>query len=160
MNIFNTNFKILAQQLLPTFLRKPLFTALISAIAVPFDFLRNKLNLFRNKNLYNLSITSQVCFLEKALNDKFDSELRRIFITNGAWRASLPIYIIPENQPVPLRLTSENQPLPLYLQHENGFINENFVVNVPTELQPFEQDLKGVVMAFKLAGKTFSINYF
>lgn len=160
MNIFQTDFKRLMLQLLPTFLRKPLFKAVVSAIGSALNVLCDRFNLNRDRNLYNLSITSQVCFLEKVLNDKFDNVQRRIYISNGAWRAPLPIYLILENQPVYLYLESENQPVPLYLQNETGFIAEGFVINVPIELQPSEQDLTGTVNLFKLAGKTFTINYF
>ena len=145
---------------MPTFLRKPIITAFVSAIASVFNTLRGRVSANRDRNLYNLSITPQVCFLEKALNDKFDSTPRRIYITNGVWRSFLPIFLRAENKPIALYLDSENQPIPLYLQIENGFVNESFIVNVPSELQPFEQDLNGIVMAFKLAGKTFTINYF
>lgn len=160
MSIFQTDFKRLLQQLLPTFLRKPLIKAFISAISSAINALRNRFNLNRDRNLYNLSITPQVCYLEKVLNDKFDFTQRRIYINNGDWRAAVSVFLVAENNPVALYLTSENQPIPLYLQTENGYISESFMINVPTELQPSEQDLRGIVNLFKLAGKVYSINYF
>lgn len=66
--------------LLPTFLRKPVLFGYLRALVSPISSLHYKWLRMREDNLKKLSYNSQKCYLRKALNDKYDSELRRIYL--------------------------------------------------------------------------------
>jgi hypothetical protein len=55
---------------------------------------------YKNYTVYWLGINSQVCFMEQALNDKYDISLRRIYITDGIEFDPVPFYLKIENKPV------------------------------------------------------------
>ncbi|MDR1543075.1 MAG: hypothetical protein LBS50_01435 [Prevotellaceae bacterium] len=158
MNIFNTNIEILMLQLLPSFLRKPLVIAFLNAFSTPFKSILNLVKNNRQKNLNFIKITSQVCSLEKALNDFFETQ--NITISDGNYREPLWLALQAEQQPLWLGLSSETPPLWLGLSSENGFENEAFIVHCPNDLQSRQAEIIAFVNQFKLAGKTFSIIYF
>ena len=53
----------------------------------------------RNENLYKLAHNGQVCYLRKALNDRFDHIDRRIYIGNGNRYLRKYIYTHAEQRP-------------------------------------------------------------
>jgi len=81
--IFDIDYKRLIVLLLPTFLRKPILFALLKALVQPIIVLYDDFKKNRDENLYKATINSQVCYLRKMLNDKFDFDERRIYLTEG-----------------------------------------------------------------------------
>jgi hypothetical protein len=81
---YNVNWEERIKELTPSFLRKPKF---IEWCYLPirlvknlhFDFLG-----FRFNTLYNASFNSQILYLEKLLNDRFDFVNKGIYILNTA----------------------------------------------------------------------------
>lgn len=166
MRIFQTDIDTLFRQLLPTFLRKPLIIAFFEAATKPLIWLQQKLNISRNDNLYNLSITPQICFLEKALNDRFDKYPRRIYISDGKQLQQIYVFQNAEQLPTFVFLDGETDEdenayniLPLFLQNETGgFVDGiSFKIHVPSALTLNFDEVKSFVNQYKLVGKTCEV---
>jgi hypothetical protein len=145
------------RQLLPTILRKKVLVAFLDAIASPLLSLYSKFMHNRNTNNYGLGITSQVCYLEKMLNDRYDPELRRIYITDGEFRDSIYLYRDVEQMDEYLFLPSENRDKYLYHDSELGFAGSAFIVYIPAELVNSMQEMGILTDSYKLAGRSFTI---
>jgi hypothetical protein len=112
----------------------------------------------RDANIYNLSHTSQVPYIEAALNDRYDQGLRRINIIDGELLDPIYVYRIPEGKPIYIRKTVENDPTWLRKDSEvfpNGGID--FIVQVPVFIVFDTNELKSIVDKYRLAGRTFII---
>lgn len=80
---YNIDFNRLALLLLPTFLRKPKLFGFVNALVKPVADLHYMwLWGVRDINIKKLSYSGQRCYLRKALNDRADPVLRRIYIAN------------------------------------------------------------------------------
>jgi hypothetical protein len=88
----NIDFKKLVIWLLPAQLRRTAMIAWIMALIAPVLRLYNQFISFWLLSIYRLTITPQVCFLEKALNDKYDTQLRRIIIIDALEFEGVPFY--------------------------------------------------------------------
>jgi hypothetical protein len=161
MNIFNVDFKKLLYNLLPSFLRNNKgIKMFLNAIATAFERLLFLFKNNRNANLYNLQITPQICYLEKALNDRFDAVLRRIYITDGELLEAIYVYQNAELLPKYIYENSENEAiLPLFFQGESGgFVGGiSFIIHVPAELNLNFNEVKNFINQYKLVGKTCEI---
>ncbi|MGV8814735.1 MAG: hypothetical protein ACOH2D_11565 [Gelidibacter sp.] len=96
---FRVDFLKLGVELLPTFLRKPVLSAFIKTCVAPIASIYDDWHSNRIDNLYMMEHTGQVCSLRKSLNDKFDPELRRIYIGNGNLYDAKFIHTPAENKP-------------------------------------------------------------
>lgn len=123
----------------------------------------NQLITHRNLLLYKLSITPQVCYLEKMLNTQYDPTERRIYIEDGKQFAELFIYQEAEEQPVFLYQEDEEDKPEIFIYTQGEGTGEgsfDFVVYVPVAV-PFNIDEMGsLIRTFKLAGKLFYIQTF
>lgn len=70
--MFNVDWDLLADNLLPWYKRKPRIKGLLHVMFQPLKELHGQFLTFRDDTLYRLSITSQVIYLEKLLNDRFN----------------------------------------------------------------------------------------
>ncbi len=149
--IFNIDIKRLVRLFLPTSLRKERIVAFMDCLTEPMQklYLRFKAN--RESNLYRLDITSQVCKLEKMLNDRFDVFKRRIKITDSQFLNINYIYLDTENKPLILGEQT------LFLTEELGAINKDFEVLVPSDISFNHNEMTGLINSYKLATKTFLI---
>ena len=68
MTPYEIDYKKLAVLLTPTFLRKPVFTALVRVLMQPLATLHQTFRTKRNDHLFNLAHNGQVCRLKDALN--------------------------------------------------------------------------------------------
>jgi hypothetical protein len=159
MSIFNLRIRKLFYDLLPAFAGRPLIMVLFDAVAAGVSGLYQKFLKNRAASLYRLNHTSQVQSMEHLLNDRFDNDLRRIYIADGAYRNQTFLYQPEEQRDTPIYLEEENQNTPLYQDSENGFIDESFIIHVPIELAMQEQEIRVVVNAYKLAGRKFNIEF-
>lgn len=72
MKAFEIDYKKLAVLLTPTFLRKPVFTALVRILMQPLTTLHLTFRTKRDDHLFNLAHNGQVCYLKDALNSLDD----------------------------------------------------------------------------------------
>ncbi|WP_165025667.1 hypothetical protein [Dysgonomonas sp. ZJ279] len=158
MKHFTINYSRLIQQLLPIIFRTSSVTAFLEAFLSPIRYIYSLFQRNRDDNLYHLNITPQVCFIEKALNDRFDFGGRRIYISSGKYNRQLYIHTRSENKPVFIYKREENKPVYLRKRDEVGVERFNFIVNVPKGLQYNKAELEAIVEMYKLPTKTFIIN--
>lgn len=159
--ILNVDFRKLSILLTPIFWRKSIFVGFIYCLVEPQRRLNEDFKKFREKSIYKIVHNGQVILLEKALNDTFDKELRRIYITDSS-----------QSDPVYLYSTAEQKPVYLGTQYLYDFSSFNqsefeFIVNFPLELKPvnpfdllnFENRIKALVNYYKLASKRYVIKW-
>jgi len=149
--MYNLNIDKLLVLLTPTFLRKPKLVAWLRTLAMPLNKLLDDFKAHRERDLYNLTHNSQVCYLRKALNDEFDSQLRRIKIEDGT--RNIRRYIYQRNVNRPLYLGR------MFLYLRGNYIDGgvDFVVVLPRDLEYDKYKLEALVNFYKLAGKRWTI---
>jgi len=152
------DYKKLAKWLVPIPLLGKRILAFINATVFELKVIYNAMLKQRDNFKYYLSITPQVCYLQKMLNDRYDYFDRRITIDDGQSFDALYVYQKLENKPVFLFQKSENQtPVYLYKKNETGNDADDFVVNVPVAVLFDEPEMKALINTFKLAGTVYSI---
>ncbi|WP_314918431.1 hypothetical protein [Capnocytophaga gingivalis] len=149
--MYNLNIDKLLVLLTPTFLRKPKLVAWLRTLAMPLNKLLDDFKVHRERDLYNLTHNSQVCYLRKALNDEFDPQLRRIKIEDGT--RNIRRYIYQRNVNRPLYLGR------MFLYLRGNYIDGgvDFVVVLPRGLEYDRYKLEALVNFYKLAGKRWTI---
>ena len=149
--MYNLNIDKLLVLLTPTFLRKPKLVAWLRTLAMPLNKLLDDFKGHRERDLYNLTHNSQVCYLRKALNDEFDPQLRRIKIEDGT--RNIRRYIYQRNVNRPLYLGR------MFLYLRGNYIDGgvDFVVVLPRGLEYDKYKLEALVNFYKLAGKRWTI---
>lgn len=156
-NFFRVDFPRLAFLLLPSALRKPLIKSFVSAFCEPVKLLYQSFAERREANIYRLNITPQVCFLERALNDRFDPSRRGIFIADGQYMRQLYIYRTDENFPLYIHHRNDERPKYLYLRDDIQQSNGDFIVYVPSRVQFDIYEMRALLDLYKLATKTYTI---
>lgn len=148
---YNFNIDKLLVLLTPTFLRKRKLVAWLRTLAMPLNKLLDDFKVHRERDLYNLTHNSQVCYLRKALNDEFDPQLRRIKIEDGT--RNIRRYIYQRNVNRPLYLGR------MFLYLRGNYIDGgvDFVVVLPRGLEYDKYKLEALVNFYKLAGKRWTI---
>ena len=149
--MYNLNIDKLLVLLTPTFLRKPKLVAWLRTLAMPLNKLLDDFKVHRERDLYNLTHNSQVCYLRKALNDEFDPQLRRIKIEDGT--RNIRRYIYQRNVNRPLYLGR------MFLYLRGNYIDGgvDIVVVLPRGLEYDKYKLEALVNFYKLAGKRWTI---
>lgn len=164
MAFFNVDFPTLGRQLLPVLWRKPVHKAWVLSLLQPIITVHELFMRFRADNLYFIVHTSQVCYMEAALNDMFDASDRRIYIVDGTFYDPEWLYLTPEDNPVWLKEESEGTvPYPdvaLYTDAETEEFAASFVVMVPTSLTFDIYQMKALIDRYRLPGKTYLIETF
>jgi hypothetical protein len=150
--IFVVDFMKLTKLLLPTFLRKPLLFSFLKAGVVPIAAIHQQLLTFRNEKINQMSYNSQVCYLRKMLNDKFDPYQRRIQLGNATQRPPLWIYKEIEDKPVFLGTVMINRANTISTSSE-------FVVYIPISLRDKVNGISAWLDYYKLTTKFYTIKY-
>ncbi|MDI3319118.1 hypothetical protein [Pinibacter soli] len=159
-NIYNLDIKKLAIILTPVILRKRRFIAWLAALVTPIDYVYKLFVRFRGDMLYRLQITGQVCYVEKMLNDRYDTIQRRIYIRQAKEYPPLFLYQKIEGKPVILYTKAEQRDKTfLYTKAESGKDTVDFIVYVPAIINFNEKELLALVNTYKLAGKTYKVSY-
>ncbi len=165
MGFFDVDYDNLVPQLLPVKLRQPVMTAWLRVLVSPVKWVFNLFKSNRKDNLYVLAHDGQVCYLEAALNDAFDSIARGIYITDGPFEDPLFLYLDSETRPLWLGLVSEvgstsyPDPEVLYTDGETYGLGICFIVHVPllVSLGPGYDvtRLKAIVDKYRLPGRSY-----
>jgi hypothetical protein len=158
--IYNIIYEKLERWLTPFVLRKAKMMAWIAIIITPAQYIYQDLLRFRKATLYSLSITPQVCMLQKLLNDKYDYSLRRIKIVDAFDYNPVYFFARPELKPTILFNRSENNPVYFFTRGEsNTDLSNDFVVEVPKGLSFNLLEMTSLIQTYKLASKKFTIQY-
>lgn len=160
VNIYNINFKKLVVWLVPSVLRRPTLLALLYALVAPIIYVYNLFLINRRSNLYRLLITPQVCYVEMALNNKYDSVDRRIEIVKPKNYEPLFLYRKIENKPVYLyKKTEVAKPKTwLYQKGETLTFQYDFIVKVPIQIIFNEKEMRAIIDGYILPDKIYKIS--
>lgn len=151
---YDFNISKLPALLLPGLVQRPLVYALLHAILKPIKTIFEDWDTFRNANVYAMAHNGQVCYMEGALNDRFDPDLRRIYI-NPTGENHDPTYIFTHGEQRPVFLGH------IYIRtsQELGDTGVDFIVNVPASIAQISNfELRALVDFYRLASKRYLIN--
>ncbi|KAA2244562.1 hypothetical protein F0L74_00880 [Chitinophaga agrisoli] len=154
---FDVDLPKLVRLLLPPRLRTVKHVAWLQALTNPVNYLYQQFRRNRDANLYRLSITPQVVYLEKLLNDRYDIAGRRISIKDAVVLTSEYIYQEQELKPVYIYTEAENRPVHLFTDAEIGGGSVDFFVLAPSDLTYNENEMTALIDNYKLAGKRYKI---
>lgn len=150
---YSIDFDKLGKLLLPLNLRKAKLMSWISALLQPMVTLHYLFTQYRNATIYKLEHTGQVCYLRGALNDRFDVDLRRIYIDGTGGDASKTyIYTPGEEQTKYLGK--------IFIRNSLEFADNgaDFLVYVPKSIaQSLNYELRALIDFYKLASKRYLI---
>lgn len=102
-------------------------------------------------------ITTQVAWLERLLNDKYDFSSRGIYIDDAVWHLPWFLYTEEELKPQYLYAESENKTVWLYTDGEAGAAKDDFIVFVPTSIQMSEEEMRSYLDNYRLFGTKYKI---
>jgi len=152
--MFNINFRKLVSILIPSFLRKNVLIAYLEVLVFPIHQIYEKLLTKKQAYYYYVTHTPQVFSLEKVLNDRFDSEERRIKIEDGDRLQK--VYLNRRNSNRPIALNT------IYLRSRYSNSGSDFFVRVPYTHPIFSDStlynqLLQTVVNYRLLSKSFSV---
>jgi hypothetical protein len=126
------------------------------------NYSQDRFNAFKDQALIELSYNGQTVYLEKMLNDRFDSFLRRIIIQHEE-DLSVFWYLEGEGQVERYLYTeSETGGTTTYLYNEGENTSGlpdgvDFIVKAPIGLASLEVRMKSEINKYRLAGKQYEI---
>ena len=149
--IYDIDFSRLVQMLVPPVVRRLVTVSWLLALIRPVVTIYQGFIRYRKQKLYELTITPQVCYLERLLNDKYDFILRRIRIDDTLDKH--PIYLFQEDElkPVFIYQQSENKPVYLFTDGEAGDLLDDFVIFVPSSIKFSDNEMLQLVKSYRLA---------
>ncbi len=151
--MFNIDFNKFILQLTPDFLRRPVFIAFVKTLVYPIRELHEVFVAFRAEILYDLSHNGQTYSLENVLNDRFDNDERRIYISDGLTKDRYYIYKRLEDKPLFL-------PKFIHTRGDYGDSGVDFIIWVPNAIViTLEEmyELRAKVNKFKLDPKRYKV---
>ncbi len=164
MKLFDVDIKKLAILLLPTFLRQSLFLALIGSAVRALGQTHIEFAKYREDVDYRRNHNGQVCYLQAALNDSLDTELRRIRISDTYRTMPVVFYPVDDEKPV---VFDSSTPVVFERQDLFGANMQDFEVLVPADVFAVQTDIynrsekeivaRSIINQYRLAGKRFII---
>lgn len=158
--IYDISYRKLVSALVPQVLRKPKILALLSALVNPVVHVYNLFLINRRSNLYRLMITPQVCYVQMALNDKYDSAARRIMIKQPKSYNPRFLYKKAENKPLYLYRKAEmtRPKSTLIMKGEASAFQYDFIVQVPATVAFDINEMMAVINNYILPEKVYKIS--
>lgn len=156
--IFNINFRKLAVEWLPTFLRNPFWIAFILVMISPLEFMYNQLLNARKQNLIRIKTTCQKFSMQKRLNDVFDPLERRIEIVKAVLFDGTYLYTEAEDDQFKTKtkwLFGDENPIYLYTEAEL-YSDFDFLVKIPNS-GINQIQLKAEIEYYMLQSKNYKI---
>jgi len=108
-----------------------------------------------------LSYTSQHLAMEELLNDKYDVDLRRIFITeNNITGQVIDIYTEPETDPSPTTIYTQGEvnpaPISMYAQIDFPLTDTDFTIHMPISVV-YNSDILDKLIKSYIDNRTFNV---
>lgn len=156
---FNIDMKKLGKRVLPHFLRKPNVILFLNSCLDVLQGLNDEMVVFAEAIDTKVRQTSQVIYLEKLLNDRFDPTLKRIFIQNTSEVNFLYIRNNVEGQPQTVFLSNNSEGAgPVYYENNSEIAAlDDYIINVPASASIDEDELRSQVNVYNLAGKKYDV---
>lgn len=156
--MYNIDFVRFIVWLIPPRLRNQFNIDWFKALCSPIMQLYNDFTRFREEINYRLAINSQVCYMEKILNDTFDNEQRRIYISDVPLNGLRLLQTDELNEPVMLQTDAQNDPLIIHKDSSYTGSKYDFIVNVPFVITDAHiNQMRVTVKTNKLPTKRFEI---
>ncbi len=156
-NIYNVNWKKLLLWLIPGPLRRVILLRWLTIITGPVQALYSALMLYKGGVKYWLGINSQVCYMEKMLNDRYDATMRRIYIERPPSVLPLYVYLRSELKPVYIFKNGEGNIKYLFTKGETVSGGVDFYVVVPKGLSANFIEMNVLIEKNKLPAKEHAI---
>jgi hypothetical protein len=160
---YNIGYPLLHLLLTPVMLRKPLLSALLIALARPFEALNVDFRAY--VQTLEVQANAQVCYMQAALNDEFDYIERRIRVRQAEPEDDASL-LWREDQDKPVMLCREGTPgyVPYMLGRDGqaGSGSVDFEIVIPTNMAFSVLEirrLRALVNKNKLASKKYRIVY-
>jgi len=156
--IYRVRWNKLATWLLPVVLRHNKMLALVKALVAPMNNLYQRFIDYGNDTDYRIGIALSAVHLQRALNDKYDSTLRRIRIVELMSKDGIALFQREENKPQVLYTKiSEGITLVLHSKEETAGFAVDFIVQVPKALLFDTKEMRAYIDIFKMESKTYII---
>lgn len=171
--MYDINFNQLISWLIPPVIKSNYLPLLLNAFMTPIR--RNYRIFMQNKAdaEYRLKNNSQVCYLSKVLNDRFDMELREIQVVDSQRYQQLYIYTKDDNMDVFIYSETEvnskendkGEPIVgKFIRPRTDFADSgvDFCVSVPARVKlnnSQKYEMQSLINSYKLAGKRYKIVY-
>lgn len=157
MQVYNIDFQKLFKLFTIIMLRATtLFSELLKACSAGLTNMHAEFMSFRAVTLNRMQYSSQVCYLRKLLNDKYDSSDRRISVVDGDVRGYLFMYKTTEDKPV---MINETTPPEMIYRRDSIFYLGEFLVVVPDELSQLDAKIRASLNEYKLVTKQYQVRY-
>ncbi|MCH4824310.1 hypothetical protein ML462_14130 [Gramella lutea] len=157
--VYDIKFNDLVIHFLPFPLRKIKMIAWLRSLVKPISNLHTQFINYRRAAIYKIEHTPQVFSLEIVLNDTFDIQQRRIYISDGAYRDGIYFYNPEEQKPVYFYDPIENAPVHFFDGAELFSLDTDFVVVVPFELNDAQEiRMRSLIDFYRLPDKTYNIS--
>lgn len=157
MGYFDVDVNVALWRIIPVRWRNALHYGWLKALVEPVRWVKGLFDTSRSGNLYRLKHTSQVCYLEAALNDVFDPLSRRIYITDPLYADPVWVFRRSERKPMYLYRRSETTPVYLYRRSEMVEGAVDFIINVPAAVSYDSARMRAMANQQKLVSKRYSI---
>ncbi len=144
--MFGVDYNKIIAWMMPKAWRKPVHAAWLQALIAPVKRLHTQLLTFIVMVAFEMKVTGQVCILRWALNEKFDTVLRRIILRDAVTTGQVYTFLEVENKPVYM---------PFYI----GGGGDGFEVIVPVALMPLDILIRARLNKNKLPGTRYKIIY-
>ncbi len=155
--MFGINFNTVVVWLIPKVLRTAFNVAWLKALVVPVVSLYNQLLTYKTDVLYKLSHNGQLCYLEGALNDTFDTALRRVYISDAGGDVITLIHRDSDGDPL---LLDDDVTGAFIIHNDSAYFggSYDFIVNIPYQFSEADiYRLRALVDYYKLAGKRYDV---
>jgi len=150
------NWEKLVKLLLPTFLRKPVLIAFLNAFTKPIERMHTEFLEQKAEWQYRLSHNGQVFSLEKVLNDAFDNDERRIYITSVDFQDDIYIGNRDNIDQVYISAPPDDDTTTYIGSAPNYMEQADFIVHVPADILAANEILiRNTIDLYKIAGKTY-----
>lgn len=156
-NIYTVDWNKWVRWLVPGVLRRPKMLAFIRSVIMPVNTIHTSFLYYRNNALYRLAITPQVCYLERALNDRYDVMERRIYIQDSTTLVPVPLYRQEESKQQVLYRKGNGEPITFYTKAETLQFTSDFIISIPVTVNFNMSELTAFVNSYKLTSKTFKV---
>lgn len=158
--MYKINYHRLVEHLLPVVLRLPRITALAKVLTSPIKELHAEFLQYREYALNELNHNGQIIYLEKYLNDKFDSDLRRISIAETPDDDNVYFYTYSENKGPIMRTYAEGSG-PVMRTYAEEYTLAEFIININNrdgDLNPDLDAMRSVIDLRKAPSSIYEFN--
>lgn len=161
--MYSLKFDNLVRDNLPVRMRLPVFMQLAQVLISPVASLYDEFIRFKASRDLRLNYNSRVCLFEEVLNLLFDKQYQRIYITGTELVEELRIGNRHNLKQVYVAAGGTTGPAGVQgtsIGNRTEYAAEvDFIVHLPGTLVVKEAEIRNVINDYRLAGKTYKIQY-